>query len=321
MRIESRSRRAAMAPAGRDKSCSDPYADEKRNFYSQAPALPIPLDRGRVAQQWIPAQCRLLDIGCGAGYHVRHLARKAARVVAADVDSVSLSVARRRSATRRVAFLRYDGRRLPLADASFDAVTLLDVLEHVENREALVAEVARVLRPGGVWIVSVPYRGPWRRLSPENMARDYPRLFRLLDRLLPARFWIKAHNDSGTRHEHFSVAELKELTGQEFRAERTARRGSLAYALAYLGLCFPPPWFGRLWTSACFALMALDYQVPYGPCAYNLIMQFRRQASAQVRSSPQDDVAVTFEQLAHGRRLRPLVDQEPEKVLVGARFG
>jgi SAM-dependent methyltransferase len=270
-------RRATKTPRLHAEPRPDLDAAEKRAFYERMPSLPIPLDRGRIAKRWMPEGCRLLDIGCGAGYHVRHFARKAAKVVAIDVDAVSLPIARRRVRSSRVTFLRYGGDRLPFADASFDAVSMLDVLEHVADREALVAEIARVLRPGGVWIVSVPYRGPVRWLSPENMARDFPRLFGLLARLLPAQFWIRGHNATGMRHEHFSCRELESLAGTAFRAERTARRGSLLYGLAYLGLCFPLRRLARFWASACFALMALDYQIPYGPAAYNLIMQFRRQ--------------------------------------------
>ncbi len=255
---------------------------EKREFYERMPALPIPLDRGRVAKRWMAPGARVLDIGCGAGYHVRHFARNAARVAAVDVDGISLAIARRRVRSRRAAFLQYDGSRLPFADASFDVVTMLDVLEHVADRQAIVEEIARVLRPGGTWIVSVPYRGALRWLSPENMAQDFPRLFGWLNRWTKVRFWIRGHNATGTRHAHFSRDDLKKLASASFRPERSARRGSLLYAWAYLAICFPLPMLGRLWASACFALMALDYQIPYGPCSYNLIMQFRRKATIQL---------------------------------------
>jgi hypothetical protein len=136
------------------------------------------------------------------------------------------------------------------------------------------------------------------------MARDFPRLFRLLDRVLPARFWVRGHNATGMRHEHFSCDDLEALAGEAFQAERTARRGSLVYALAYLGLCFPPPWLARLWASTCFALMALDYQIAYGRCAYNLIMQFRRQEPASAESRRRSSRA-TRERSAAAVALRP----------------
>ncbi len=254
-------------------------AGEKRDFYQRMPPLPVPLDRGRLAYAWLPKGGQLLDIGCGAGYHVRHFARRAASVVAIDVDHVALPLARRRVRSSRVTFLRYDGRKLPFADASFDTVSMLDVLDHVTARESLVAEIFRVLRPGGNWIVSVPHRGAFVWLSPENLAMDYPRIYGFVSKLSQVRFWIRDHQASGRRHHHFGMEDLQRLSDGRFEAVSHARRGGLLYGLAYTALCFPPPFLSRLqaWTSACFALMALDYQVPYGPLAYNLIMQFRRE--------------------------------------------
>lgn len=267
-----------LARSGRCSAVAD--ETEKHAFYENMPALPVPLDRGRLAKQWLPPAADLLDIGCGAGYHVRHLVRKARRVTAIDVDRVALKVARRRVRSSRVTFLAYDGERLPFADASFDAVTMLDVLEHVADRASLVAEVSRVLRPGGVWTVTVPYRGAVRWLSPENMAADYPRLFRWLGAWARPRFWVRSHNATGARHHHFALGDLRSLTSLDFAPMRSARRGSLLYALAYLGLCFPPPVLGRAWASLCYGLMAADYQVSYGPLAYNLAVQLRKSAPA-----------------------------------------
>ena len=259
--------------AGIEQTCSDA---DKRQFYLNMPSLPIPLDRGRIAKAWLPEKCELLDIGCSAGYHVRHMARKAKRVVAIDVDRVALEIARQRVKSSRVTFMRYDGDTLPFAHASFDAVTMLDVLEHVHDRPTLVAEIVRVLRPGGTWTVTVPYRGALRWLSPENMAADYPRTFRLLSGLFRPQIWVRSHNATGDRHHHFSVADMKQLVAGRMTVERRARRGSLPYALAYLALCFPPRIVARAWSTLCFTAMAADYQIGYGPLAYNLAMQFRK---------------------------------------------
>ena len=289
--------------SARNTRSSDHDSDqEKRQFYLAMPSLPIPLDRGRIAKAWLPPNAELLDIGCSAGYHVRHLVRKAKRVVAIDVDRVALEVARRRVKSSRVTFMHYDGQTLPFADASFDAISMLDVLEHVNDRPALVAEIVRVLRPGGTWTVTVPYRGPLGWLSPENMAADHPRLFALMSNLGKPQIWIRGHNATGHRHHHFSTADLKGLVDGRLTAVRSARRGSLVYALSYLALCFPPRLFSRAWTSACFAAMAADYQVSYGPLAYNLAMQFRKPVAPAVPATTEREFHSKVEETTEADR-------------------
>jgi len=94
----------------------------------------------------------LLDVGCGLGDDVLALAEvvgPSGRVVGVDRDAEMLRRAREKAAPPHVEFLEADARQLPLPDASFDGVRLERVLQHVDHPEAAVAEVARVLRPGG----------------------------------------------------------------------------------------------------------------------------------------------------------------------------
>lgn len=94
---------------------------------------------------------RILDLGCGGGLLANRLAREGFPVTGIDLASASLEVAARYDATRSVCYAQCDARALPFEDASFDAVTAMDVLEHVEGPEHVVAEAARVLRPGGLF--------------------------------------------------------------------------------------------------------------------------------------------------------------------------
>jgi 2-polyprenyl-6-hydroxyphenyl methylase/3-demethylubiquinone-9 3-methyltransferase len=93
--------------------------------------------------------CRLLDLGCGGGLIANELVKNGHSVVGVDISDACLEVAARHDSTQRAVWVRGDARALPFADASFDAVCAMDVLEHIEPVEVVVAEVARVLRPGG----------------------------------------------------------------------------------------------------------------------------------------------------------------------------
>jgi ubiquinone/menaquinone biosynthesis C-methylase UbiE len=96
---------------------------------------------------------RLLDVGCGTGWQLESMLREGHRAVGLDLRPEGLAAMR--DASREVDLVQGRATQLPLRSASFDAVLLLDVLEHVEDRAAL-REVHRVLREGGVALLSVP---------------------------------------------------------------------------------------------------------------------------------------------------------------------
>jgi SAM-dependent methyltransferase len=108
----------------------------------------------------------VLDVGAGFGRHAFELARRARRVVAVDfaADEVAatrdtlaaMAEAGEIEADRAVGVLRGDATALPFADGCFDAVITSEVLEHVTDDTAALAEMVRVLRPGGAFAATVP---------------------------------------------------------------------------------------------------------------------------------------------------------------------
>jgi 2-polyprenyl-6-hydroxyphenyl methylase / 3-demethylubiquinone-9 3-methyltransferase len=105
---------------------------------------------------------RVLDAGCGGGLVARELAAAGAEVVGVDRSRGSLGVARR-AAGPIGSFAPAQGRleRLPFAGGAFDAVVAADVLEHVPDLPAAVAELARVLAPGGSFVFDTVNRTFW----------------------------------------------------------------------------------------------------------------------------------------------------------------
>ena len=99
---------------------------------------------------------RILDAGCGEGYGADWFAGLGAEVVALDYDEAA--IAHVESAYPRVTAVRGNLNALPLPDASTDAVVSLQVIEHIWNLGEFLAECRRVLRPGGVIVVSTPNR-------------------------------------------------------------------------------------------------------------------------------------------------------------------
>ncbi|MEX2629330.1 MAG: methyltransferase domain-containing protein [Tistlia sp.] len=119
---------------------------------------------------------RVLDIGCGVGGVDLLLARDygAASVVGIDIEPPLVEkaegLAARHGLGDRIAFRTVEPGPLPFPEAAFDAVFSKDSLIHIEDKDALFAEVFRVCRPGGLFVASDWLRGGDGPLSPE-MAR------------------------------------------------------------------------------------------------------------------------------------------------------
>ncbi len=101
---------------------------------------------------WAPAGGRVLDVGCGTGMTLQELP-SGYRGLGLDPAPEALVLCRGRGLTR---LARGSATELPLADASVDAVLALDIVEHIEDDRRALVEMARVLRPGGVGVITVP---------------------------------------------------------------------------------------------------------------------------------------------------------------------
>ena len=110
----------------------------------------------------------VLDIGSGGGFLAATLADAGYDVVGIDP---AMSAVRAAAQHVPASFVLGAGETLPFANDSFDSVVCSEVLEHVEDIDAVVAEVGRVLRPGGVLIFSLPNRTLLSRLALIELAQ------------------------------------------------------------------------------------------------------------------------------------------------------
>jgi len=101
--------------------------------------------------QEIGSRKTVLDIGCGAGLLTNALAKEGHLVHGIDISESSLAVAKQYDSTQSVSYQKASAYELPYPNQSFDVVCAMDVLEHVEEPNRLIAEAGRVLRPGGLF--------------------------------------------------------------------------------------------------------------------------------------------------------------------------
>lgn len=163
---ETRARRAASEqwqrnPAGTtdvDALSGTPafFHQMRASRYRQQPWLPRAIERANLTG-------RVLEIGCGAGQDNQQLGRTASVTVGIDLahEGARLTDALRRLDGRSGGAMVADGERMPFPDGSFDGVYSFGVIHHTDHPERLIAEIHRVLRPGGRFLVGVYHRWSW----------------------------------------------------------------------------------------------------------------------------------------------------------------
>jgi ubiquinone/menaquinone biosynthesis C-methylase UbiE len=123
---------------------------------------------------------RLLDVGCGTGFHLARLRARGFEV--AGIDGSGAMLDRARAANPGVDLRLGDVGALPFPDARFDVVLCVEVLRYLADPEPCLKEMARVLRPGGVCLVTAApllnLNGYWlvNRLATRVPIRDLVRL-------------------------------------------------------------------------------------------------------------------------------------------------
>jgi 2-polyprenyl-6-hydroxyphenyl methylase/3-demethylubiquinone-9 3-methyltransferase len=121
------------------------------------------------------ADLSLLDVGCGGGLLTEEFAAQGCKVTGVDRSAPTLLAARAhaRQGGLDIHYLEGDAARLPFSARQFDVVCCCDVLEHVEDVGQVVAEVARVMRPGGVFLFDTINRTWQSKLFAIKFAQDW----------------------------------------------------------------------------------------------------------------------------------------------------
>lgn len=120
---------------------------------------------------------RLLDVGCGGGILAEEFAGLGLDVTGIDPSTSSVETARRHADQQGfpITYRIGAGENLPFADASFDCVSCCDVLEHVRDVDAVLAEISRVLKPGGLFLYDTVNRTGLSWMFLIKIAQDWKR--------------------------------------------------------------------------------------------------------------------------------------------------
>ncbi|APU13353.1 class I SAM-dependent methyltransferase [Actinoalloteichus fjordicus] len=175
---------------------------------------------------------RVLDAGCGEGYGAAMLASVAEVVVAVDLDAPAVAHVGR--AYPGVGAVRAELTTLPAATASVDVVANLQVIEHLWDQPAFMAECRRVLRPGGLLLLTTPNRltfspdgttNPFhtRELDPAELAELLSDAGLVVDRLAGLRHGPALHERERRRGGSLIEEQIRlAVEGRDWPAELAA---------------------------------------------------------------------------------------------------
>ncbi|MFN2568569.1 MAG: class I SAM-dependent methyltransferase [Candidatus Dormibacteria bacterium] len=228
---------------------------------------------GRAMRLLPSAAARVLDCGCAFGFMTARLAKRHPEVCGIDMDAGYVTRARRRCPGADIR--QGSAASLPWRDGNFDAAVCLDVLEHCPHPEAAIAELARVIGPGGTLVVSVPHSG---LLAAADSLNLYRRVLPGADAPTDDPSWVdKPH------HRHFAVEELTDLLQPEFEVDTVRRTGlgiaelvNLPLLVATRGVSRRLRWAYAALQYLYFAVYLLEDSVPMGRAAYHLMVRARR---------------------------------------------
>lgn len=154
---------------------------------------------------------RVLDAGCGTGYGARLLASVAAEVVGFDRSIEAIRYAIKHFNSPNLSYLVGDCESIPCPDASFDIIVTFEVIEHLPDPARYVQELARVLAPAGLLVLSTPNKRQYSDALPgyKNPYHTHEFYFAEWDQLLTQTFPIV---------QHFAQEYTHALAFREFRA-------------------------------------------------------------------------------------------------------
>ena len=138
---------------------SDKFWDKTAEKYAKSPVADEATYQKKLAetQSYLGPDMHIVEFGCGTGTTAIHHAPHVRHIDAIDISEKMLDIGRdkaRDAGIDNITFTRGTLAEFNAADASFDAVLGLNVIHLVPDREAVIAEVARILKPGGIFVSS-----------------------------------------------------------------------------------------------------------------------------------------------------------------------
>lgn len=210
-------------------------------------------DRQKWAFGWMPHASVAIDVGSSSSPLTRLLHLKGTAAFAIDTDRDALRQVLDQASP--IVALQSSAHQLPFQSNSVDVLTLLDVLEHINDDRAAIDEALRVLRPGGMLVLSVPNKGLFRFLDPENLSSR-----------------LRGAFSSRPAHRHYSDSDVTRLLFLKFRIVRKHYGGLFLYPITFALNHFFQTRLRLDWGKFFKKIGDIDNDISWGKLSYNVII-------------------------------------------------
>lgn len=205
--------------------------------------------RGRFGEEL--SRVTVLDVGCGGGLFAEEVARLGCQVTGIDLSPSSIEIAQRHAEETGLSITYHvaSAERLPFHDNAFDLVYCCDVLEHVNDVNAIITESSRVLKPGGIYLydtinrtwlskflmIKLMQEWEWLRVIPSEL-HDWNRFItpEELHHML-THHGLEPHDIIGLIPDMNPITSIKRLFNM-----RKVKLGMMSYAELGQGMVFRP---------------------------------------------------------------------------------
>ena len=230
---------------------------------------PFKCGRYAFAFEYIEERTKYLDYGCYDGYFIfKTLQKKKVNFIGIDKNKEIIN-----SNPYNLNLKFFDSFPLPFKESEFDGVTLLDVLEHIYDQEALLKEINRILKIGGKLIITVPHKYFFSWLDLGNLKFIFPTFHKLFYILTHSKKeYVKKYRENPygligdiekekAWHQHFTKKELTRLLKKNgfkvilYDGSNFFERLFILFDILKIGFLIPK--FLRIWDCLKFESMNL----------------------------------------------------------------
>lgn len=234
----------------------------------------------------LPRNQRILDYGSGNGEFLKGVSRKTKKLFGFDVDEAKVGDAKKKFSQINYKYLP-KGTRLPYKDSFFDVVSMFHVLEHVDSEKRAIAEIYRVLKPGGILYLAAPYNGLFTWADMANLRFRFPRLHKLFfdvfvgneeyERKFGKNRESGLYGDCSSErswHTHYKETHIRSLIGSKFSIDKFYKFSFFhPFLLVFINLF--NYFLGRV-PSAIKHIIWWDNLINAGELSYNFLVIARK---------------------------------------------